>query len=186
MIIQNLSSYQKPSHWHPGASCLVQFFWFCIGAPLLSTRWLPGSYWRVLLLITFGATIRAHCRIKPGLRVKFPWNLQVGSACWLGEDVWVDNLAMTTIGDRVCISQGSYLCTGNHDYRSDTFDLRLGPISIESDSWVAAKVVIAPGTVIGSGSVIGLGSVVSGRVPSGVIMSGNPAVIVGERRLRIS
>ena len=35
------------------------------GAPLLSARWLPGS---------------------AGLRVKFPWRLQLGAACWLAED----------------------------------------------------------------------------------------------------
>jgi len=38
-------------------------------------RWLPGSAWRVPLLRAFGARIGSGCRIKPGLRVKFPWRL---------------------------------------------------------------------------------------------------------------
>ena len=54
--------------------------------------------------------------------------LQVGQACWLAEDAWLDNLAPISLGDRVCLSQGTYLCTGNHDFRSPGFDLRLGPI----------------------------------------------------------
>ena len=181
MTIQDLSSYKKPSDWKVGAPRLVQACWFCIGAPLLSSRWMPGSLWRIYLLKSFGAKIGPFCRIKPGLRVKFPWKLVVGHSCWLGEDVWLDNLAQVTIGDRVCISQGSYFCTGNHNYKSIDFDLKLGPIDIQSDAWVAAGVLIAPGTVIGSGAVITLGSVVSGHVPPHSLMRGNPALAIGQR-----
>ena len=180
-MIQQLDCYRTPPDWHPGASFLVLTFWFCLGSPLLSTRWLPGSVWRVQLLRVFGARIGEGCRLKPGLRVKFPWRLQVGNACWLAEDAWFDNLAMITLGDRVCLSQGVYLCTGNHNYRSSGFDLLLGPINICDDSWIAARAVLAPGTVIGAGAVVALGAVVSGTVISGTIVRGNPAVLVGRR-----
>jgi putative colanic acid biosynthesis acetyltransferase WcaF len=135
----------------------------------------------VALLRVFGARIGSGCRLKPGLRVKFPWRLQVGQACWLAEDAWLDNLAPITIGDRVCLSQGAYLCTGNHDFRSPGFDLRLGPITIAADAWIAARAVLAPGTQIGSGAVVALGAVVNGTVPAGAIVRGNPAVVVGQR-----
>ena len=181
MIQQRLDRYCTPVHWHPGAPRLVQILWFCCGAPVLALRGLPGSAWRVLLLRAFGARIGAGCRIKPGLRVKFPWRLQVGQACWLAEDAWIDNLAMVHLGDRVCLSQGAYLCTGNHDFRSPGFDLRLGPISIGSDAWIAARAVLAPGCRIGPGAVVALGAVVNGTVPSGVIVRGNPAVVVADR-----
>ncbi len=180
-MIQRLDLYRTPPDWHPGASLLVRYFWFCFGAPLLSARWLPGSAWRVVLLRMFGARIGVGCRLKPGLRVKFPWRLQVGHACWLAEDAWIDNLALITIGDRVCLSQGVYLCTGNHNFRSHGFDLLLGEIRIGSDAWIAARSVLAPGTAIGDGAVVGLGAVVSGEIPSGVIVRGNPAGVVGNR-----
>ena len=137
--------------------------------------------WRVTLLRAFGAQIGSGCRLKPGLRVKSPWRLQVGQACWLAEDAWLDNLAPIRLGDRVCLSQGTYLCTGNHNFRSPGFDLRLGPITIGSDAWIAACAVLAPGTVIGAGAVVALGAVVSGTVPPGAIVSGNPGVLVGKR-----
>jgi len=180
-MIQELDQYRIPPDWHPGASLLIRTLWFCTGAPLLSARWLPGSAWRVLLLRSYGARIGRGCRIKPGLRVKFPWRLQVGQACWLAEDAWLDNLAPITLGDHVCLSQGAYLCTGNHDFRSPGFELRLGPISIGSNAWIAARAVLAPGTQVGDGAVVALGAVVSGTVPTGAIVRGNPAVVVGQR-----
>lgn len=85
-MIQQLDRYRTPTTWHPGTRWLVQFLWFCLGAPLLCARWLPGSPWRVALLRAFGAQIGSGCRLKPGLRVKFPWRLVVGHHCWLAED----------------------------------------------------------------------------------------------------
>lgn len=179
--MQMLDSYMLPSSWHPGASRFVLALWFCIGAPLLAARWLPGSLWRVLLLRLFGAHVGVRCRIKPGLRVKYPWRLYVGDACWLGEDAWIDNLAIVRIGDRVCISQRAYLCTGNHNYRSPGFDLCPASINIESDVWVAACAIVSPGCRIGSGSVIAIGSVVKGTIPAESIVSGNPGEVIGPR-----
>jgi putative colanic acid biosynthesis acetyltransferase WcaF len=181
VIRQNLHTYRTPPDWHPGAPVLVQTLWFVLGAPLLAARWLPGSAWRVTLLRAFGARIGVGCRLKPGVRVKFPWRLQVGHHCWLAEGAWLDNLAPITLADRVCLSQGAYLCTGNHDFRSPSFDLRLGPITVDSDAWIAAGAVLAPGTQVGAGAVVALAAVVSGTVPPGAIVRGNPAVVVGER-----
>lgn len=181
-MIQQLHAYRTPPHWHPGAPLLVRTLWFCAGAPLLAARWLPGSAWRVALLRAFGARIGPGCRLKPGLRVKFPWRLTVGEACWLAEDAWIDNLAPVTLGDRVCLSQGAYLCTGNHDFRSPGFDLRLGPITVGPEAWIAARSVLAPGSAIGAGAVVALGAVVNGAVPAGAIVRGNPAAVVGQRR----
>lgn len=181
MTLQDLQAYRRPPDWHPGAPWLVQLLWFCLGSPLLAARWLPGSAWRVLLLQSFGAEIGRGCRLKPGLRVKYPWRLQVGQHCWLGEDAWLDNLAPIQIADRVCISQGAYLCTGNHDFRSSGFGLRPGAIQIAADVWIGARAVLPPGASIGAGAVVCLGAVVAGPVPPGAIMRGNPAQKVGQR-----
>ena len=123
--IQRLDCYSTPADWHPGRSFFIQGLWFSFFAPLLSSRWISGSKWRVILLRFFGAQIGHGTRIKPGFRVKYPWRLIVGQFCWLGEDAWIDNLAAVRLGDRVCLSQGAYLCTGNHNYRSSDFGLHL-------------------------------------------------------------
>ncbi|MEB3322633.1 MAG: WcaF family extracellular polysaccharide biosynthesis acetyltransferase [Synechococcaceae cyanobacterium] len=178
--LQDLAAYRLPPDWSPGAPRWRQALWLLAGAPLLASG-LPGSPWRRVLLQAFGARLGRGGRIKPHLRVKFPWRLAVGEHCWLGEGVWIDNLAMVQVGDRVCLSQGAYLCTGNHDHRSPGFDLRAEPIQIASDAWICAAAVVAPGTRIGAGAVVGLGAVVSGTVPEGAVLRGNPAVVVGRR-----
>ena len=180
-VLQDLAHYCLPKTWSPGAPTLHRLLWFVVGSPLLANRWLPGSAWRVQMLRCFGARIGRGCRLKPGLRVKFPWRLQVGAHCWLGEDAWIDNLAPVTLGDRVVVSQGAYLCTGNHNVRDPSFALRVQPIALANDVWVGAKAVLAPGTVVGAGAVLALAAVVSGDVPARAVMRGNPAKITGSR-----
>jgi putative colanic acid biosynthesis acetyltransferase WcaF len=178
---QRLDRYVLPADFSPGRPRWMQLLWFCWGSPLLAARGLPGSLWRCWLLRLFGCRLGAGCRIKPGLRVKYPWRLRVGAHCWLGEAVWIDNIAPVHLGQRVCLSQGVYLCTGNHDYRSPGFELRAEPILVDSDAWVAAHAVLAPGARIGRGAVVALAAVARGAVAPGVIVSGNPAQPVGLR-----
>jgi putative colanic acid biosynthesis acetyltransferase WcaF len=177
---QNLGGYRLPPGWSPGAPRGLQVLWMLLGQPLLGSE-LPGTSWRKALLRGFGARIGSGGRLKPRLRVKFPWRLAVGEHCWLGEAVWIDNLAPVTIGDRVCLSQGAYLCTGNHDFRSPGFALQLGAITIGADAWIAAQAVLAPGTEVQERAVVGLGAVASGTVVAGTIVRGNPAVAVAQR-----
>jgi putative colanic acid biosynthesis acetyltransferase WcaF len=180
--LQRLDQYRLPQGFSLGRPRWQLLLWFCCGSPLVASRWLPGSGWRCGLLRLFGARIGAGCRIKPGLRVKYPWRLIVGSHCWLGEAVWIDNIAPVRLGQRVCLSQGVYLCTGNHDFRSPGFDLRARPIRVASEAWVAANAVLAPGCRIGRGAVVALAAVVRGAVAPGLIVSGNPAQPVGSRQ----
>ena len=68
------------------------------------------------MLTMFGARIGANVVLKPNIRVKFPWRLRIDDNSWVGQDVWIDNLAQVDIGSDTCISQGAYLCTGSHDW----------------------------------------------------------------------
>jgi putative colanic acid biosynthesis acetyltransferase WcaF len=142
---------------------------------------LPGSAHRRFVLRMFGARIGSGVNIKPGVRVKFPWRLSVGDHTWIGEDVWIDNLADVAIGSHCCVSQGAYLCTGSHDWTKPTFDLIVRPIRIEDEAWVAAQATIAPGVTMGEGSVLGLGSVATRDLAPWTINTGNPALMVKTR-----
>jgi putative colanic acid biosynthesis acetyltransferase WcaF len=107
--------------------------------------------------------------------------LEVGSDVWIGEGVRIDNLAKIKIGSDVCISQNAFLLTGNHDYRSDKFDLMIGSITIENEVWVGASVIVCPKTTLKKGTVVGVGSVISGTTINDQVYRGNPAIIVMPR-----
>ncbi|WP_445637538.1 Colanic acid biosynthesis acetyltransferase WcaF [Nostoc sp. DSM 114161] len=169
----------------PGAPYWKQLLWYFLGSLLVESRLLPMSGLKVLLLRTFGAKIGQGVRIKPGVRIKFPWRLIVGDYVWIGEDAWIDNLALVTIESHVCLSQGVYLCTGNHDWNHPDFQLITAPIYIQESSWIAAKAVIGPGVNVGRGAVLTLGGVASSSLEPMTIYAGNPAQAIKQRKLGI-
>lgn len=176
---QLLKNYSPPADWDRG-SFILRASWFLFGKPLCAS-FLPGTGWRKALLLAYGSKIGVKTRIKPRIQITSPWLLSVGDYCWLGEALWIDNLAPVCIGDQVCISQGAYLCTGNHDYKKTSFDLRLGQIVVEDQVWISARAVLAPGTIVRFGAVVSLGAVVSGDIPPGAIYRGNPGCYVAMR-----
>ncbi len=166
-----------------GASLIKQLLWYFIGAPLLRSYLIPFSNLKVNILRWFGAEVGKAVRIKTGVRVKFPWRLVIKDFVWIGEDVWLDNLDLITIESHCCISQGVYLCTGNHEWCDRDFGLRTAPIYIESGSWIGARAVIAAGVRVGQGAVLGLGSVATRSLEPMTIYSGNPAIAIKSRKI---
>jgi putative colanic acid biosynthesis acetyltransferase WcaF len=166
-----------------GRPRFIEALWLLAQSVLVSSR-IPGSAHRCWLLRAFGARVGKRVRIKPGVRVKFPWRLEIGDHSWVGEDVWIDNLAPVTIASNCCISQRAYLCTGSHDWSRPTFDLIVRPIHIEQAAWVAACSTIGPGVTVGEGAVLGLGSVATRDLEPWTIYSGAPAKPVRKREIK--
>ena len=163
-----------------GRSKLVELAWLVVDA-LFVRSWLPGSGWRILILRAFGSQIANGVVIKPCVRIKFPWKLQVGAHSWIGEDVWIDNLAPVRIGKNCCISQGAYLCTGSHHYRRVTFDLVTRPIVVADGAWLCAMTRVGPGVTIGEAAVLTIGSVATKDLSPWTIYTGMPAVRTATR-----
>jgi putative colanic acid biosynthesis acetyltransferase WcaF len=113
--------------------------------------------------------------------VKYPWRLAIGDHVWIGEDAWIDNLENVTISSHACLSQGVYLCTGNHDWKTPTFDYRLGGISIGQGAWVGAKSVVCPGVQVKDYAILTAGSVATRSLRASQVYCGNPATYVKDR-----
>ena len=163
------------SWYDPGRSLLWRSLWMFLGLPLFRSTWLASSRARVGLLRLFGARIGKRVVFRQGVIVKYPWHLEIGDDCWIGEAVWIDNLTTVRLGSSVCLSQGAYLCTGNHDWSDPNFGLMLRGIDMADGAWAGARSTLLPGTRLGEGSVAGAGSVVSGSVPAFEVYLGNPA-----------
>ncbi len=166
-----------------GASRLTELCWIVVSG-LLIESWLPGSGWRRQLLRAFGAQIGKEVIIKPRVRIKFPWRLSIGDHSWIGEEVWIDNLAKVTVGSHCCLSQGAYLCTGSHDWSDSKFKLITRPIDLGDGCWLAAKTSLSPGTQVEPGAVVSMGSTASGQLGAWTIHAGVPSKPVRRRQLR--
>lgn len=175
-------------HYHSdgfkrGRPYLFEALWWIAQACLVRS-WIPGSLHRRLLLRLFGAEIGQNVTIKPGTRIKFPWRLKIGDHTWIGEDVWIDNLAPIKIGAHCCISQGAYLCTGSHKWNGPRFDLIVRPIEIEDSAWICARAIVAPGVIIKEGSVLAMGGVATTDLAPWGLYGGVPAKWMKARRLK--
>ena len=174
---------QYDNNWYQPGSKIKRFLWYFINELFLKWRVNPSSGLKIFWLKCFGAQIGKGVVLKPGDNIKYPWKLTIGNHCWIGEDVWIDNLDQVTIEDHVCISQGALLICGNHNYKSITFDLMMGPIILKQGSWVGAKSTVGPGVTLESHAVLALGSVASNTLEAYGIYRGNPAVRIKERIL---
>jgi len=178
----DLSMYDK-RNYRVGAGVLKRIAWYLVNAVVFQSWLCPPSMPKRGLLRLFGASVGAHVVIKPRVNIKYPWLLRIGSSAWIGENVWIDNLAQVTIGDNVCISQEAYLLTGNHDYKDRRFGLMVAPVTVRDGAWIGARAVVCPGVSIGEGSVLTAGSVAQADTQAMQVYRGNPARICRERRM---
>lgn len=171
----NLSNYTT-GEYSPGRGKLIQACWYFVNILFFKNSLSVISSFKVSLLRMFGASVGRGVVIKPNVNIKYPWKLVIDDHSWIGEGVWIDNLADVTIGKNVCLSQGAMLLTGNHNYRKETFDLITKPITIEDGVWIGAKAVVCPGVLCKSHSILAVGSVANSELESYSIYQGNPAV----------
>lgn len=177
----NLAAFNT-GNYYAGPKWKVLLWYFCNYYIFNSAfPWPYGFKSRLLKL--FGARIGKGFVIKTKVRIKYPWLLRVGDHCWIGESVWIDNLAPVTLGNHVCLSQGALLLTGNHDYKQADFPYRLGAIHIDNGAWIGAMAVVCAGVTCGSHAVLTVNSVASKDLQPWQIYSGNPAMPVRKREI---
>jgi acetyltransferase-like isoleucine patch superfamily enzyme len=84
-----------------------------------------------------------------------------------------------TIGSYSMVADSRIMDTNFHSLRADRHSeaapVKVSPVRIEQNVWVAGQAGILPGTVIGENSVVGFGAVCRGLFPRDVVIAGNPA-----------
>lgn len=178
----NLASYEATGY-SPGAGPVRRILWYTVSVLVFGNPLFPFYAPKRLLLRLFGSRIGKRVVLKPRVNIKHPWRLSIGDYSWIGEGVWIDNLEEVTIGKNVCISQGAYLLTGNHNYKSRAFSLIVKPICIDDGAWIGAQSIVCPGVIVGQNAVLTVGSVLTRNAEIGGIYSGNPAQLVRTRVL---
>ena len=168
------------SEYLPGTS-VKKLLWYFTNALCFNTFLPFPSPLKVQILKLFGAKVGAAVVIKPSVNIKYPWFLEIGDHCWIGEGVWIDNLAKVIIGNHVILSQGAFLLTGSHDYKKVSFDLMLGEITLEDGVWIGAKAIVCPNVRCNSHSVLAVGAIAIKDLEAFTIYQGNPAQAKRER-----
>jgi putative colanic acid biosynthesis acetyltransferase WcaF len=180
MRYQRLDLFRLPKRFRGKSAAAVQFWWL-IQATVF--KWSPQIAYgfRRWLLRCFGATIGTGVIIRPSVTITYPWQIEIGDYSWIGDDVTLYSLGNIIIGSHSVVSQKSYICAADHDYRDVQFGIRSRPINIADQVWIGCDVFIGPGCRVGQGTVIGARSSVFKDMPAGMICYGYPCVVVKSR-----
>jgi putative colanic acid biosynthesis acetyltransferase WcaF len=178
-IKTSLSTYNN-AWYQPGGRVKI-LLWYLVNTLFFINPLNSISGIKVVLLRLFGAKIGKGVIIKPGVNIKYPWLLNIGNDVWIGENVWIDNLAKVTIEDNVCISQGAMLLCGNHNYKKTTFDLMVNEIILEEGVWIGAKSIVSPGVTCKTHAILSVGSIANIDLEPYTIYQGNPAKKIRNR-----
>jgi putative colanic acid biosynthesis acetyltransferase WcaF len=179
---QDLSRFRPPAGFRGRPAWFVQLWWLF---DALFVRPTPQALyaWRRFAWRLFGAKVGRNVLIRPGARVTFPWKVEIGDYCWIGDNATLYSVAPITIGEHSVVSQEAYLCAGTHDHRDVSFPLVPSPITVEPECWIAARAFVGPGVTIGRGAVVGACSVLLSDAPPASIVVGNPARPVAARQM---
>ena len=169
-----------PGDFKRTRSRAVEALWMVVEFLLVTNPLQVSSTLRVWALRLFGARIGANIIMRPRVRVKFPWNLQIGHNCWIGEGVWIHNQGLVTIEDNTVVSQETFITTGSHDIHR-SMDLIIKPVVLRRGAWLTTRCIVLQGVEVGQNTVVTPGSVVRGTLPPNRVYGGNPAAFIRER-----
>jgi maltose O-acetyltransferase len=136
-----------------------------------------GLRWRVLRALGMDVQRSSiNARVFLGGR-----RISIGRDCFINYDVFIDNAARVTIGDRVSFGQGARIVTGTHEIGTES--RRAGaytssPVVVEDGAWVGAYATLLPGVRVGRGALVAAGALVTTDVPGDALVAGVPATVV--------
>ena len=127
-------------------------------------------------------SLGAHCRVRKTVIVNGGGEVSVGehtllNGCWIGAAQRVEVGAWALISD--CnISDTDFHNLAPRERHLPASARASSPVVIGRNAWIGARAIVLKGSRVGTDSVVGSGSVVRGDVPEGVVVAGNPAVVV--------
>ncbi|WP_298425048.1 putative colanic acid biosynthesis acetyltransferase [Rhodoblastus sp.] len=142
----------------------------------------PLFAWRRALARAFGARIAATARIYPRVRIWHPPHLEMAERACLARGVDCYCMAPVRLGAHALVSQGARLCAGDHDVDDPDFRLRVRPIVLGAEAWVAAEAFVGPGVTLQEGAVLGARGVAFRDLGAWTVHVGNPARPLRARR----
>ncbi len=148
-------------------------------------------YWRQfrMLIIRDGWKKMAYMK-------KHRFFAEVGEDCYYQSNILPAEPFLVHLHNNVAISAGVRIITHsalntvfNHAEQTDTYLCRYGKVEIGNNVYVGADAIIQFGVTIGDNCIVAAGAVVTKDVPSGSVVAGVPAKVIGtyeESRKRLA
>jgi acetyltransferase-like isoleucine patch superfamily enzyme len=132
------------------------------------------------------------CNLEHGIYFKFDGIWRPGPSIIIGNNVFLGKEIEFNIKEKIEIADNSLIGSNSifidHDHGTELQELMCeqqcpaSPISIGSDVWIGANVVVLKGVKIGNGAVVAAGAVVNKSIPPYEIWGGVPAKKLSVRK----
>lgn len=138
----------------------------------------------------------AHAEISVGDRVLLWPRVRFGAdgtrerhaVIAIGDRVAIGDRTEIHAAERVTIGSGTLIAWDvvilDHDYHAvvgaDGIAGGPAPVTIGANVWIGCRAIVLKGVTIGDGAVVAAGAVVTGDVPAGALVAGNPARVLRE------
>lgn len=130
--------------------------------------------------VVFGDNVRVGMTVTP-------WTYTADAVISIGSDSFVNRTSFAwcreiRIGRRAILGRSSIMdtdfCSLGADRHDPAAPIRVAPVILEDNVWMAAQAGVLPGTSIGENSVVGFGVVCAGVYPENSVIAGNPARVI--------
>jgi acetyltransferase-like isoleucine patch superfamily enzyme len=113
--------------------------------------------------------------VDSGVRFEVRGTLRIESGVYIGRDTVIVAYDLVEIGRGSLIGERVSIHDENHGPPGARLSYSTAPISIGSEVWLGAGVVVTAGSRVGEGATVGANAVVTGEIAAGVTAVGVPA-----------
>ena len=170
------------------ARAILKGLWCRVWYPLRRVRFRAGRNLRISgrLIIRGPGTVVFGDNVRVGMTVT-PWTYAADAVITIGSDSFINGTSFgcqreIRVGARAILGRASIMDTDFHSvgvdrHRPDA-PVRVAPVILGDNVWVAAQAGLLPGTRIGENSVVGFGAICAGVFPDNAVIAGNPAKVI--------
>lgn len=138
-------------------------------------------YWRQFRMLAIRDGWKKMAYMK-----KHKFFAEVGENCYYQSNILPAEPFLVHLHDNVAISAGVRIVTHsalntvfNHEEKTNKYLCRYGKVEIGNNVYIGADAIINLGVTIGDNCIVAAGAVVTKDVPSGNVVAGIPAKVIG-------